>query len=97
MTRAPHPGYYLNELLRQHSITANFAAVRVAANRLWFIARGRKRVSGDTALRLAKFFGNTPEEWLKWQYEHELSLAREKLGSKIKHVQRLADTERAHG
>jgi addiction module HigA family antidote len=50
--------------------------IRVPATRIGEIIHGRRAISPDTALRLARFFGNSPEFWLNLQQMHDLSKAR---------------------
>lgn len=81
-----HPGVILKEELSALDISANaFAkALCVPANRVSEIIRGRRGVSAETALRLAAYFGNTPEFWLRLQNNHDLGKARAESGAAIK-------------
>jgi plasmid maintenance system antidote protein VapI len=45
--------------------------------------RGKRAISADTALRLARYFGTTPGIWLRLQARYDLELAEEKLGKQI--------------
>jgi addiction module HigA family antidote len=47
--------------------------------------KGERAVSADTALRLARYFGTSPEIWLGLQSSHDLTKARAELGPKIEH------------
>ncbi len=73
-----HPGEVLNE---EFLLPANLSATRLAkeiavpANRISDIVRGRRDVSADTAIRLARRFGTTPQFWLNLQNAHDLSQA----------------------
>src|SRR5580698_7717467 len=74
-----HPGEMLREeFLRPLEITQNALAlkIRVPATRIGEIVRGKRAITPDTALRLARFFGNSPEFWLNLQQTHDLSKAR---------------------
>lgn len=51
------------------------AAIGVPANRLSEIARGRRDVTADTAIRLGRYFGTDPRFWLNLQTAHDLSKA----------------------
>ena len=51
-------------------------ALRVPINRITAILAGERAISADTALRLARFFGTTPEFWMDLQGAHDLDLAR---------------------
>ena len=81
-----HPGEMLREeFLGPLGITANALAIkiRVPATRIGDILRGRRGITPDTALRLARFFGNSPEFWLNLQQMHDLSKARLEIGEVI--------------
>ncbi len=58
-------------------------ALRVPATRINDIVRGRGAVTADTALRLARYLGTTPEFWLEFQVAHDLSKARVESGEEI--------------
>jgi addiction module HigA family antidote len=81
-----HPGEILQkEFLEPLGITANALAlkIRVPATRIGDILHGRRGITPDTALRLARFFGNSPEFWLNLQQMHDLSKARLELSETI--------------
>ena len=81
-----HPGEMLREeFLLPLGITQNALAmrIRVPATRIGDIIHGRRAVTPDTALRLAQFFGNSPEFWLNLQQMHDLSKARLELSKRI--------------
>jgi addiction module HigA family antidote len=81
-----HPGEMLREeFLLPLGITQNALAmkIRVPATRIGDIVHGRRAVTPDTALRLAQFFGNSPEFWLNLQQMHDLSKARLELSKTI--------------
>jgi len=73
------------EFLKPLGITQNALAmkVRVPATRIGDIVHGRRAITPDTALRLARFFGNSPEFWLNLQQMHDLSKARIELNKTI--------------
>ncbi len=54
-------------------------AIGVPPSRVAEIVNDRRRISADTALRLALFFGNSPEFWLNLQTNYDLKLARHAL------------------
>lgn len=73
-----HPGEILQEeFLVPMGISQNrlAMAIRVAAPRINAIVKGHRSITADTALRLGKFFGTTPEFWLNLQTHYELSKA----------------------
>ena len=81
-----HPGAILQrEFLRPLGLSLSAAAreLNVPVTRISEIVRGRRRLSADTALRLARFFGTTPEQWLRLQAEYDLALARRRSGGSI--------------
>ncbi len=81
-----HPGEILHEeFLVPLGMSANALAreLRVPPNRITAIVNGTRAVSADTALRLARYFGTTPEFWTNLQAAHDLSLARAKSGREI--------------
>jgi addiction module HigA family antidote len=59
-------------------------ALKVPANRVTDIVRGRRDISADTALRLARYFGTTAEFWLNAQSAYALSKAEAELGQTIR-------------
>ena len=83
-----HPGEVLRDELDELGLSANaFAkALAVPANRITAILQGRRGVSADTALRLARYFGTSPELWLNLQRSYDLKLARLKSGEEIERL-----------
>ena len=84
---APHPGkILLRKFLAPRDLSANALALalRVPANRIGAIINGKRAISADTALRLARYFGTTPEFWMNLQVRHELAAAKAALGRKIR-------------
>src|ERR1039458_1802600 len=74
-----HPGEMLREeFLVPLGISQNALAqkIRVPPSRIAEIVHGKRAITPDTALRLARFFGNSPEFWLNLQQMHDLSQAR---------------------
>ena len=81
-----HPGEILREdFMAPLELSANSLslALRVPATRIGEILRGRRSISTDTALRLARYFGTTPELWLGLQIEYDLRTAKRSIGSKV--------------
>ena len=81
-----HPGVMLEEeFLKPLGITMNALAIAmgVPSNRVWRIVKGTRGVTAETALRLARFFGNSPEFWLNLQQMYDLSNARAKFAEKV--------------
>jgi antitoxin HigA-1 len=81
-----HPGEMLREeFLVPLGISQNALALklRVPATRIGEIVNGRRAVTPDTALRLARFFGNSAEFWMNLQQSYDLSKARLELKKTI--------------
>jgi antitoxin HigA-1 len=81
-----HPGEILREeFLKPLGLSVNglAAALRVPATRIGAIIKGERSVTPDTALRLARFFSNSPEFWVNLQTMHDLTRARLELCSII--------------
>jgi len=74
-----HPGVVLlEEFLKPLSISQNKLAmdIHVPATRIGEIVHGRRSVTAETALRLAQYFGTSPEFWLNLQQSYDLSRVR---------------------
>ena len=86
MTRDPiHPGETLREDLDALGMSAAELArrIEVPTNRITEILNGRRAVTGDTALRLGRFFGTSGEFWINLQKLYELRLAERKNGAEV--------------
>lgn len=86
MSRPPiHPGEILADELREIGITPTELArqLNVPANRMTQIVQGKRSITGDTALRLAHWFGNSAEFWLNLQASYDLRLAEQAAGGEI--------------
>ncbi len=95
---AIHPGEHLAEELKELSMSAAELArqLGVPTNRVTEILNRRRAITGDTALRLAHFFGTTAEFWLNLQSLYELRIAQKKAGKSIDRLPTLKHTEEAH-
>jgi len=91
-----HPGEHLAEELRELGMSAAELARKldVPTNRVTGILNGRRAITGDTALRLAHFFGTSAEFWLNLQSLYELRVAEKKAGKSIKALPKLRHLER---
>ena len=81
-----HPGQFLlTEFMEPHELTANALAnaLHVPANRITAILKGQRGVTADTALRLARYFGTTPDFWLNLQKDFELRMAKQSAQQEI--------------
>jgi addiction module HigA family antidote len=85
---AIHPGEHLAEELRALNMSASELArrIQVPTNRVTKILHGQRGITGDTALRLARFFGTSAELWLNLQSLHDLRVAHAKAGGVIKRL-----------
>jgi len=84
--RPIHPGEILREdFLVPLAMTAHALShtIRVPATRINDIVNGRRGVTADTALRLARYFGNSPEFWLNLQAAHDLRAAERAAAARI--------------
>ena len=84
--RPIHPGEVLREeFLVPLGISAHALAMalKVPAPRINDIVRERRSITPDTALRLARYFGTTPQFWLNLQASYDLKIAERELGSRI--------------
>lgn len=83
--RAIHPGEILKGELDELSLSANALAkaLDVPTNRITAILNEQRGVTADTALRLAKFFGTTPDFWMSLQSSYDVKKAREAVGQEI--------------
>jgi addiction module HigA family antidote len=96
--RIIHPGEHLAEELAALKLSAAELARQIDAptNRITEILNGQRAVTGDTALRLAHFFGMSAEFWLNLQSLYELRLAEQKAGKTIKALPTLKQREHAN-
>jgi antitoxin HigA-1 len=80
-----HPGETLAEELAARGLTASALALklRVPANRISDILRGRRAVTAETALRLGRYFGTGAKFWLDLQAAYDLAVAERDLGAII--------------
>ena len=83
--RPVHPGEILREELDMLGLSANALAraLGVPVNRITQILNGQRGVTADTALRLARYFGTTPQLWLNLQQTWELRRAEIERGDQI--------------
>jgi addiction module HigA family antidote len=95
---AIHPGEHLAEELQALDMSAAELArqLGVPTNRVTQILHGTRSVTGDTALRLAHFFGTSPQFWLNLQNLYDLRLAQKKAGKSVKALPKLKRRELVH-
>jgi antitoxin HigA-1 len=94
-----HPGEILADELAEIGVSAAELArlIEVPANRISQILTGRRAITADTALRLARWFGTSPDLWLNLQKTYELDLARQRLGSKLDRIPQRPEMPTADG
>lgn len=81
-----HPGeVLLEEFMKLLGISQNRLgrALKVPPRRINEIVHGKRSITADTALRLSRFFGTSPEFWLGLQTDYDLDVARDRLADKI--------------
>lgn len=81
-----HPGEILTEdFLKPLTLTEYRLAkgLRVPARRINEIVHGKRAITADTALRLARFFRNSPRFWLNLQSSYDLEVEADRLGGKL--------------
>jgi antitoxin HigA-1 len=81
-----HPGEtLLEDFMKPLGLTSNRLALEllVPATRISDIARERRAITADTALRLSRYFGTTPNFWMYLQANYDLEIAREAQGTEI--------------
>jgi addiction module HigA family antidote len=81
-----HPGEILADELREIGVTPTELArqIKVPVNRVTQIIHGRRGITGDTALRLGHWFGNSAQFWLSLQSAYEIRVAEKKAGKEVK-------------
>ena len=81
-----HPGRILARELESRALSSNklALALRVPSGRVTEIVNGKRGISAETALRLAAYFGTTPQFWMNLQSQYELAVAERELGERIK-------------
>jgi antitoxin HigA-1 len=91
-----HLGEHLAEELKELGMSAAELGRKldVPTNRITGILNGQRAITGDTALRLAHFFGTSAEFWLNLQSLYELRIAQKKAGRSIRALPRLNQRER---
>jgi len=91
-----HPGEHLADELKALGMSANALAkeLGVPTNRLTQIIAGKRGITGDTALRLGKWFGTGPDIWMNLQKNYELRIAAQEMGDTLEKIpqQRINET-----
>jgi len=81
ITPPPHPGELLRDELVEIAVSLNelSRALRVPMNRISAIVNGKRGITVDTAMRLARYFGTSPQYWLNLQMAYDLEIAGEQM------------------
>jgi addiction module HigA family antidote len=82
-----HPGEVLmEEFLKPMQLSQNRLALNISVppRRINEIVLGKRRITAETALRLARHFGTSPQFWLGLQADYDLDVASEELGERLK-------------
>ena len=89
MTPAIHPGRLLRREMAARELSGNRLAILlgVPSGRITDILNSRRSISADTALRLGRYFGNSPQFWIDLQGQFDIAMAEQESGEEIrKHV-----------
>ena len=80
-----HPGRILKRELLARSLSVNklALALRVPSGRITSILNGKRAITPETALRLARYFGNSPQFWMNLQTSYELQVAEQTIGERV--------------
>ena len=80
-----HPGEHLADILKDAELSANALALRlrVPANRITTIIQGKRAITAETALRLARYFGTSPEFWMNLQTRYDLDSAQDAVAERV--------------
>jgi addiction module HigA family antidote len=83
--RPVHPGRILKDEIEERGLSANALAIalRTSSGRITDILNGKRGISPETAMRLARYFGNSARFWLNLQVAYELETAEAELGERI--------------
>jgi len=81
-----HPGEVLQEeFIKPMNLSQNRLAIDIGvdARRINEIVLGKRAITADTALRLSRFFGNSPQFWMGLQTQYDLDVAEDQLGKRL--------------
>ena len=81
-----HPGeVLLEEFIKPMNLSQNRLAIDIGvdARRINEIVLGKRSITADTALRLSRFFGNSPQFWMGLQTQYDLDVAEDQLGKRL--------------
>jgi len=81
-----HPGeVLLDEFIKPMNLSQNRLAINIGVDgrRINEIVLGKRAITADTALRLSRFFGNSPQFWMGLQTQYDLDVAEDQLGKRL--------------
>ena len=80
-----HPGVYLKELLEELRLSQYRLAqeIGVPAMRISYLVHGKRPITAELALRLGRYFGQSPRYWLNLQSRYDMDVAKEELGERV--------------
>ena len=89
-----HPGRILKREMAARGLSANRLALelRVPSGRITQILNGKRGISAETALRLARYFGNSAQFWVNLQSKYDLASVEQNIGAKV-----IAEVKQAAG
>jgi addiction module HigA family antidote len=84
-TPVAHPGRLLKRELTSRSLSANRLALDlgVPSGRITDILNGRRSITADTAVRLGRYFGNSPQFWVDLQGQYDIAMVEREEGAEI--------------
>ena len=85
MAPLSHPGRLLKREIVARGLSANRLAIGlgVPSGRITDILNGRRSITADTAVRLGRFFGNSPQFWIDLQGQYDIALVQREKGAEI--------------
>jgi addiction module HigA family antidote len=88
-----HPGVILREIIEELGVSQARLAhdIGVSPMRISHIINSSRPVTGDVALRLGKYFGQSPQFWMNLQSNYDMQIAQEKIGKNLSRIQPCAD------
>lgn len=83
-----HPGVILREIIEELGISQARLAhdIGVSPMRVSYIINGYRPITGDIALRLGKYFGQTPQFWMNLQANFDMRTAQDKIGTRLDRI-----------
>jgi addiction module HigA family antidote len=93
MASVVHPGRLLKRELAARKLSANRLSldIGVPSGRITDILNGRRGITADTAVRLGRYFGNSPQFWLDLQGQYDIGMVEREKGAEIARRVRPAD------